>query len=101
MDLRPGTSLVIGVEHLESPSFGFLASHSTLMLHDPRAFIERLDVILVAAVLGGSKRDIVPSMSRFETLTTPCFSTYVTVSRFEGGDMCAFGLETSSESSSR
>ncbi len=36
MDLRPGTSLVIGVEHLESPSFGFLASHSTLMLHDPR-----------------------------------------------------------------
>ena len=46
MDFRPGTSLVIGVEHLESPSFGFLASHSTLMLHDPRAFIERLDVIL-------------------------------------------------------
>ncbi len=43
------TSLVIVVEHLASPSFGFLASHSTLMLQDPRAFIERLarlDVIL-------------------------------------------------------
>ena len=48
-----------------------------------------------------SDRDAEPSMSRFEALTTPCFLTYFTVSRVEGGDMCAFGLETSSESSSR
>ena len=69
MDLRPGTSLVIGFEHLESPSFGFLESHSTpscSMIPARSSNALMSSSVDVAAVLGGSKRDIVPSMSRFE-----------------------------------